>query len=180
MTGGKSFKFWPLDRMLLFGELVAAIAVVISVIFVAVEIRQNSKAQVQATTQAAVSDYVGSLELMASNREFACMYTRAVQDFDALDAAERLRFSAYYMSTYYQLQEMHRLAEEGAIDADTWSGFHGLLQETTRYPGVRQWFALRRTWFSERFQAYVDDLMRQEPGIEAAVFDDANSCASAG
>jgi len=31
MTGGKPFKFWPLDRLLLFGELVAAIAVVISV-----------------------------------------------------------------------------------------------------------------------------------------------------
>jgi len=53
---------------------------------------------------------------------------------------------------------MHRLAEEGAIDADTWSGFHGLLQKTTRYPGVRQCFALRRSWFSERFQAYVDEL----------------------
>jgi hypothetical protein len=74
---------------------------------------------------------------------------------------------------------MHRLAEEGAIDADTWSGFYGLLQETTRYPGVRQWFALRRSWFSARFQAYVDELMRQAPGIEAAVFDDADSCAEA-
>lgn len=180
MAGEKPFKFWPLERILLFGELIAAIAVVISVIFVAIEIRQNSRAQVQATTQAAVSDFLSSLELMASDREFACMYTRAARDFESLDAAERLRFSAYYMSTYYQLQEMHRLAEEGAIDADTWSGFHGLLQETTRYPGVRQWFAIRRTWFSERFQAYVDDLMRQTPGIEAAVFDDAASCAGPG
>jgi hypothetical protein len=35
------------------------------------------------------------------------------------------------MSFYYQLQEMLRLAEEGSIDADTWSGFHSLLKETT-------------------------------------------------
>ena len=179
MSSGKPFKLWPLERILQVGELVAAIAVIVSVVFVGIEIRQNSRAQVQATTQAAVSDYVGSLELMAGDPEFACLYTRAVQDFDGLDAADRLRFSAYYMSTYYQLQEMHRLAEEGAIDADTWSGFHSLLQETTRYPGVRQWFAVRRTWFSERFQTYVDELMRQAPGIEASVFDDATSCPQA-
>lgn len=179
MTGGKPFKFWPLERMLQVGELVAAVAVIISVVFVAIEIRQNSRAQVQATTQAAVSDYVGSLELLASDREFACLYTRAAQDFEGLDAADRLRFSAYYMSIYYQLQEMHRLSEEGAIDADTWSGFHSLLQETTRYPGVRQWFAVRRTWFSERFQAYVDELMEQTPTVATTVFDDANGCPQA-
>lgn len=179
MTGGTPFKLWSLERILQVGEIVAAIAVIISVVFVAIEIRQSSQAQVQATTQAAVSDYLDSLELMASDGEFACLYTRAVQDFESLNGADRLRFSAYYMSTYYQLQEMHRLAEEGAIDADTWSGFHSLLQETTRYPGVRQWFALRRTWFSERFQAYVDALMQQTPGIEASVFDDASSCVGA-
>ena len=165
MTTRKPMRFWPLDRILQAGELVAAVAVVVSAIFIGVEIRQNSRAQVQATTQAAVSDYVGSLELIADNREFACLYTHAVQDFESLDAADRLRFSAFYMSTYYQLQEMHRLAEEGAIDTDTWSGFHALLQETTRYPGVRQWFAIRRSWFSARFQTYVDELMQEAPGI---------------
>ncbi|MEZ5961661.1 MAG: hypothetical protein R3C30_14750 [Hyphomonadaceae bacterium] len=172
----KPLKLWPLARILQIGELTAAVAVIISVIFVGVEIRQNSQAQVQATTQAAVSDYVSSLELIADNREFACLYTQGAHDFEALDAADRLRFSAFYMSTYYQLQEMHRLSEKGAIDADTWSGFHSLLQETTRYPGVRQWFAVRRSWFSVRFQTYVDELMREAPSIEESAFDDARGC----
>lgn len=116
---------------------------------------------------------------MADTREFACLYTRGVADFEGLDAAERLRFSAFYMSTYLQLQEMHRLADRGAIDADTWAGFHGLLQETTRYPGVRQWFAIRRTWFSARFQAYVDELMQQTPSLEGTAYDDAPGCQTA-
>lgn len=121
----------------------------------------------------------GSLELLADTREFACLYTRGVADFEGLDAAERLRFSAFYMSTYLQLQEMHRLADRGAMDADTWAGFHGLLQETTRYPGVRQWFAIRRTWFSARFQAYVDELMQQTPSLDGTAYDDAPGCQTA-
>lgn len=170
---------WSLDRLMKVGELIAAVAVVVSAVFVGIQIRQSSDAQVQATTQAAVSDYVGSLQLLADNPEFACLYTRGVADFEGLNAAERLQFSAFYMSTYLQIQEMHRLSERGAIDADTWAGFHGLLRETTRYPGVRQWFAVRRAWFSESFQRYVDTLMQQTPSIEEAAFDDAAACGSA-
>jgi hypothetical protein len=76
------------------------------------------------------------------------------------------------MSFYYQLSEMRNLAEAGSIDADTWSGFHGLLTETTQYPGVRQWFGDRRHWFSASFQAYIDGLMRDNPPIENYLFRD--------
>ena len=168
---------WPLDRVLKFGELIAAIAVVVSVIFVSVEIRQNSTAQVQSTTQSVVSDYIGSLERLVEFPDMTCLYIRGAQDYASLSGSERLRFSAYYMSTYYQLQEMHRLSEEGSIDDDTWSGFHGLLTETTRYPGVRQWFSDRRDWFSVRFQGYIDGLMRANPPIEEYLFRDENDAA---
>lgn len=163
---------WPMNRVLQTGELVAAAAVVISVIFVVIEIRQNSEAQIQSTTQAAVSDYIGSLERLVDNPDFTCLYVRAVQDYRSLAGAERLRFSGYYMSTYYQLQEMHRLVEEGAIDDDTWSGFHSLLTETTRYPGVRQWWEDRRSWFSVRFRDYIDALMDANAPIDEYLFED--------
>jgi len=170
-------KRWSLGKILQVGELIAAAAVVISVVFVGLEVRQNSRAQVLSTTQAAVSDYIGSLELLSDNPGLACLYVRAAQDYEGLSGSERLRFSAFYMSTYYQLQEMHRLAEEGALDADTWAGFHGLLSETTRYPGVRQWFAQRRSWFSERFQAYIDELIKDAAPVDAYLFEDERDAA---
>jgi hypothetical protein len=163
---------WPMNKLLQAGELVAALAVVISVIILTVEIRQNSEAQIRSTTQAAVSDYIQSLERFVDNPDFACLYIRGVQDYRALNGAERVRFSAYYMSTYYQLQEMLRLADEGSIDADTWSGFLGLMTETTRYPGVRQWFGDRRAWFSSRFQDTIDALIEANPPTEQYIFRD--------
>lgn len=161
-----------MQKLLQVGEILAALAVVTSVVFVALEIRQNSEAQVMSATQSVVSDYIGSLERFIDNPDFACLYVRGAQDYQSLSGSERLRFSAFYMSTYYQLQEMHRLAEEGSIDADTWSGFRSLLEETTRYPGVRQWFAARRTWFSTRFRDYVDELIRDNPPVEDYLFED--------
>lgn len=163
---------WPMNKLLQTGELVAALAVVVSVVILTVEIRQNSEAQIRSATQVAVSDYIQSLERLVDNPDFVCLYIRGAQDYRALSGAGRLRFSAYYMSIYYQLQEMLRLAEEGSIEADTWSGFLGLLTETTRYPGVRQWFSDRRSWFSVRFQDYVDALIAANPPIEQYLFRD--------
>jgi len=163
---------WSLSKTLQIGELIAALAVVISVGFVVVEIRQNSEAQIRSTTQEAVSNYISSLERHVDNPDFACLYIRGAQNYRDLRGADRLRFSAYYMSTYYQLQEVLQLAEEGSIDADTWSGFQSLLTETTRYPGVRQWFSDRRHWFSVRFKDYIDNLMQNNQPIEEYLFED--------
>lgn len=163
---------FPLTRMMQIGELLVAVAVVVSVVFVAIEIRQNSEAQIRSTTQEAVGNYISSLERLVDNADFSCLYIRGVQDYRALSGADRLRFSAYYMSTYYQLQEMLQFAEEGSIDADTWSGFLGLLTETTQYPGVRQWFSDRRHWFNSDFQAYIDELMQENQPIEDYLFND--------
>ena len=165
---------WPLNKILQVGEIIAAFAVVVSVGFVAIEIRQNSEAQIRSTTQESVSNYITSLERLVDNPDFTCLYIRGAQSYGDLSGPDRLRFSAYYMSTYYQLQEMLQLAEEGSIDADTWSGFHSLLTETTRYPGVRQWFGDRRHWFSAHFQDYVDELMRANEPIDDYLFEDGN------
>lgn len=165
---------WPLSKILQIGELVAAFTVVISVGFVALEIRQNSEAQIQSTTQQAVSNYISSLERLVDNPDFTCLYVRGAQNYRTLRGDERLRFSAYYMSTYYQLQEMLRLSEEGSIDADTWSGFQALLIETTRYPGVRQWWSDRHHWFSSHYQDYIESLIQDHEPIDDYLFNDSD------
>jgi hypothetical protein len=63
---------WPLSKILQVGELIAAFAVVVSVGFVSFEIRQNSEAQIRSTTQAAVGNYIGSLERFVDNPDLAC------------------------------------------------------------------------------------------------------------
>lgn len=160
------------DKLNKWLSLGANIGVLVGIVFLAFEIQQNSEAQIRSTTQVAVGNYIGSLERFVDNADLACLYIKGAQDYRALDGAERLRFSAFYISLYYQLQEMLQLAEEGSIDADTWSGFQGLLNETTQYPGVRQWFSDRRHWFSSQFQEHIDGLVRDNPAIENYLYRD--------
>lgn len=79
--------------MMQLGELLVAVAVVVSVVFVAIEIRQNSQAQIRSTTQEAVGNYISSLERLVDNPDFSCLYIRGVQDYRALSGADRSKIT---------------------------------------------------------------------------------------
>jgi hypothetical protein len=67
---------------------------------------------------------------------------------------------------------MHGLAKRGSIDPGTWGGFERLSQEVIVLPGVRQWFATRRHWFSEDFQLYFDEIMLKPSPVNPVTYDD--------
>ncbi len=123
-------------------------------------------------TEAVVRDFVGAIRSLSTNAEMACIYASGAQDFGSLSGSERLRLSAYLLGVFYAIQEMHSLAKRGAIDPSIWRGFDRLSQETIVLPGVRQWFATRRHWFSEDFQLYFDELMLKPSPVNPVIYDD--------
>ena len=163
---------WSLDKFHKIGELVAAAAVVISLVFVGYEVQQNNRAQTRMATEAVVRDFVGTIRSLHVDAEMACLYAIGVQDFASLSGSERLRLSAYLMGVFYALQEMHNLQKESAIDQGVWRGFERLSQEITALPGVAQWFATRRHFFSEDFQSLIDSYSINPSSIEPVIYDD--------
>ncbi len=129
---------WPLSKIHQVVELIAATAVVASLVFVGYEVQQNSEAQIQTTTEAVVRDFVGAIRSLSTNADMACIYASGVQDFGSLSGSERLRLSAYLLGVFYAIQEMHNLAEQGSIDPGIWRGFDATTQEVMPLPGVRQ------------------------------------------
>ena len=163
---------WSLKKTHQLGELIAAVAVVISLVFVGYEVQQNSEAQSQTATEAVVRDFVGAIRSLSTNADIACIYASGVQDFESLSGSERLRLSAWLLGVYYAIQEMHNLAKRGAIDPSIWSGFDRLSQEVMVLPGVRQWFATRRHWFSEDFQLYLEEQTLSPSPVNPVIYDD--------
>ena len=62
---------WNLDKIHKVGELIAAAAVVLSLLFVGYEIRQNNETQIRLTTRSLARDWGYAVE---SLQESECMY----------------------------------------------------------------------------------------------------------
>ena len=137
-------------------EVVTAIAVVISLIYVGLEVHRNTVTQVQASTQALITDINRSYEIIAENSELSCIYMRGMADFSVLSAHEKLRFSAYAMMAFRSLEDLHTQWLEGLVDARIWAGFERQMGEVVQEAGLRQWWTIRRQYFNDEFQAFID------------------------
>jgi len=140
----------------LVAEVVSAIAVVLSLIFVGLQVKQNSDAQTQTGTQAVITEYNNGVRALSTDSELVCIYLRGAHDYLALSGAERVRFSSFFLSMFNVQQQIYRLRLNGEIDEDIGSGLDAQLKDIVRLPGVYQWFESRANWYGRDFRAYIE------------------------
>jgi len=144
-----------LQKWGLVAEVVSAIAVVLSLIFVGVQVKQNSDAQTQAGTQAVISEYNNGVRSLSTDPGLVCIYVRGLKDYSSLSGAERSRFSAFFLSMFNVQQQIHRLRLNGDIDEEIGAGLDAQLRNVARLPGVQQWFDTRAHWYGKEFRDYI-------------------------
>ncbi|MEZ5557610.1 MAG: hypothetical protein R3E86_03585 [Pseudomonadales bacterium] len=152
-----------LQKYALIAEIVGAIAVVISLAYVGVGVRQNTEAVQVANHQALVAMDMEK-NAWLRDADFAAAYQLANDDPAQLSPARALQVRTYVADTLNAWEFAFITFRGGAMDETIWNGWDGFYrsQLATR---PFQWF-----WheyganFSPAFRAYV-----------AAVLDDADS-----
>ena len=151
-------------------EIIGAVAVVIGLVFVAVEINQNTRMQRVTATQALVLDYENALEKMATSEETACIYVKGINGLDNLNSIERYRFFVIWFHIFRAAEQLHYYSLEGMVEPRIWRGFERQIAEISQLPGVKEWWAIRKNWFSDDYQHYIDDVMASGTPIEPQLF----------
>jgi hypothetical protein len=152
------------------GEFVAAVAVVVSLIYLAVQIRQNTR-QVDVNTSTltcsafdqAVQCFSRFRDPMIRNRDIAELYLKGLRDADALDEPDLFRFRQILMDLFLGFFAEYQQAE-GAPSTflkETWEANVPLISSLLRYPGVAAWWEVTReaSGFHPSFDAKLDGLL---------------------
>ena len=81
-------------------EIVGAAGIMVSMIYLAYQVTQNT-ANIQAANALAISsELIGNRSLHMENREWHELAYRAWTDYDSLDEVERSRFTAYALNRF--------------------------------------------------------------------------------
>lgn len=158
-----------LQRYALVAEIIGGVALVIGLIFVGLELRQNTTAQRVTATQTLVVDYENAIDKLA-DAENACIYVLGINGLQNLSGIERYRFFVLWFHIFRAAEQLHYYSLEGMIEPQIWRGFQRQLNEVSRLPGVREWWSIRRDWFSDDFQTFIDDLVADEAPVELELF----------
>jgi hypothetical protein len=160
-----------LEQISYLSQIVGSVAVVASLIFVGVQLRQNTRAVRAQTSQAHAVGYQQIMSGVAESAEFARIWRIGLADFGSLDADEAARFLAFTSTLfrYYESSQVQKLRR--SLDAEHWHTIEQQVGDLVTQSGVRAWWKLRQHWHSARFRAWVDSLPQRTP---VAIYEEAS------
>lgn len=141
------------------GEIIGAIAVVISVIYLAVQVqKQTEETKLSATRDlASLGDQV--IDRINSDLKLTAIYRNAVQNYDELSDDERLWAALIFQRfTRVMEQQVLHLKKENS-DPIYFESFRRVYFDGVRFPGYQQWWVNSADLFSDEFQDYVNKLI---------------------
>jgi len=149
--------------------LVANIAVIAGIVFLAVELRQNTK---QLELQSYQSWVAANMELniAISDPLLSAIVSRGHPDSANLTSESAIAYAMFHMSMLQMAQSMNYLYLEGSLDKELWESEMDRAAGILSIPGVRQWWdAGGRTQLAPSF---VEFLEFREPGVTIWYWDE--------
>jgi hypothetical protein len=151
------------DAISALSQFVGSVAVVFSVLYLAMQVHQGTRVARLATQDAAAAALRDVTKPLMENAELERIWRIGLEDLGALSVEERARFfhAAYQFLKAFETIHSHYVY--GLMDKQLWEGWRGLLRHYVVAPGMAQYLELRPEVFSERFRIFVRSL---EPPAE--------------
>jgi len=138
------------------GEFVAAVAVIISLIYLAVQIRQNTRS-VRSSTNQGIRKMIQEIDLLlASDPELNRIWTLGRKDPACLDQEQWGRFSTLVLMFYRNFENAYYERQNKAVDERVYRPWAAYSLRLSSQPGVVRWWESYHELMSEEFQHYVE------------------------
>ncbi len=121
-------------------EMLGAIGVIITLVYLARQIKQNSR-QLMGASLIAVHEYQRSMsEELNSNPELFRMVIRGNNDFDALSSEEQALVAVWNLKEAGYWDMCYQLAKQGSLDPSVYQAKEQYMLALHSAPGRRKWF----------------------------------------
>jgi len=145
------------------GEFVAAIATLITLAYLALQIRQNTVTARASAFQAGSRDIFEAIDRVAADPELCRIYFAGTADYGSLNDADRKRFGVYMGSLIARYENLMFQKEQGIkIDPTAFSFFYQSMRSAFRLPGTQVWWAKARSIYPPNVQRLIDGAISQE------------------
>lgn len=143
------------------GEFVGALGVVISLVYLARQMQQNTVSVRAASFNSMIQNSIRLLEHSFRDSEFAAFLARAEADPDGLTPEERLRWDSYMTAVYRHFGNLVYQYRVGALDAQMWEAYRADLKRHLRTPSWASWYMDHRYVFSRALTEHVQETLKE-------------------
>jgi hypothetical protein len=141
------------------GQLAAVCVGIPSLIYLAVQIREQTKERRQSAVNDLTVQWGDLSKSLHDSAELSAIFLRGVQSFADLDAVSKLRLSAFFKRFLKNFQAMYFSHRAGILGDSQWGEIERTMSDFIAYPGLQQWWQTRKHWHSEEFQRVIDAII---------------------
>ena len=138
------------------GELIAAFATLITLAYLALQLKQNTTALKSQTFQKSSMDMSLTANSISSDGELAKIFIKAENGLNALSSDERLRFHFWMLVAVRRFEAIYIQALYGSIEMERIEGFERSILSLLSNVGS-EWWKTAKSAFSNDFITYADE-----------------------
>ena len=145
------------------GEVIGGVAVVASLLYLGLQVRQSTQqARVRATNEA-LSNILHAFDpcYLAGNVE---IFATGLERYGELSGSELTIFRTMLYRGIHQFERIFSQHQVGALDEDTYQTAIRSLRDFQMMPGFRHWWGENKELFGEAFQRLYDRVDPQGAG----------------
>ena len=147
------------DALGAIGELVGAMAVVATLAYLAVQMRQNNKLSRATAVQTVSQQNLEFLGMLATNPDLRELWIKGAEDHDKLDARAKQGFYFVAQMLLRLFEEQHQLRTQGALPDEMWEASKVTCLRMLSRPGLRQNWEDNKFTYTASFRQHVDELL---------------------
>ena len=139
------------------GEIIGATAVLLSLLYLGFQIRQNTKSLKSSSYQAAIASMSESSNIIASNEQSARICrTMLFGDTQDLSEDESFMGSAWLTGLFRNYENFYYQHQTGAMEDHLWEGMRRTMVGYYNLPNIGEWWAVRKGIYSTEFSAFLE------------------------
>jgi len=137
-------------------QLIAAIGVIVSLFYLAAQIRQNTR-----STRAVVVDSLAHalVELLGQHTqrpELIRSFSAVTENWHGATEEDRARAVPFIFATFKLFENAWFQQRQGTLDRQQWEGWDAYIRIYYHRPGVKTWWTMRRAVFATGFRDYLE------------------------
>ena len=143
-------------------ELLGAIGVIVSLIYLAVQIGRNTRTQKRTNLGDIATELATTARCVATDSEIASLLLRGYANLDSLDPVERYRFDAFLYAYIANFERALFDARNGDYPEEELDPLRVGIARSLCTNGGHAWWEQSRMWFTLFGQQSIDVILSEE------------------
>lgn len=163
-----------LKKVALFIEIIGGIAIIISLLFVGLQLRENTKATRSSTATSTIDTMTNWYVVMGTNGEASSSFYRFLENPESMTKEERLQHIYNFHGLFLAFQNSYYLSLEGTLDERIPKSLNQVIYGVKDQPGFKLYWKSRKSIFFEEYRNYVDNLLKSKNIVSDGIYGEDN------